>query len=59
MFPSSFSPFANLCEVTRLESFNYLPSSETCIYPKVLFINLPEEEAFLQNLVKCCDNPLR
>ena len=23
--------------------------SETCIYPKVLFINLPEEETFLKS----------
>ena len=42
IFTRSFSPFINLCEVIQflLES---LPTSETDIYPKVLFRNLFEE----------------
>ena len=49
IFAGSFSPLLTSVKSSGF-SLESLPSSETGIYPKVLFINL-EEEVFLRNLV--------
>ena len=49
IFTSSFSLLLTFVKSSGF-SLESLPSSETGIYPKVLFINL-EEEVFLRNLV--------
>ena len=50
IFTSSFSLLLTFVKSSGFP-LDSLPSSETGIYPKFFFINLLEEEAFLQNLV--------
>ena len=53
IFTSSFSSFVNFCEAIRflITQFSIMIwKSETCIYPKVLFMNILEEEIFMQKL---------